>query len=370
MAGRSSSQADQRWMMRAMTLAQKALGDTKPNPPVGAVIVKNGRIIGEGYHRKAGTPHAEVHAIRQAGSSAKNASLYVTLEPCSSHGRTPPCTDLIIKSGISRIVIGTTDPDPRHQGLGIRILKKAGLVVATDVCKSECEDLIEPFSCRMTTGLPFVTLKLGMSMDGYIADSKHDSQWITGPAARKYVQTMRRKVDAILVGTNTAKLDDPSLRCRTKKSHELLRIIIDRKGALNARSQVFTDDKPEWTIMAVSKACNENRKKAYLAAGARVWTFGETKNGLTLKPLLKRLASSGVMHVLCEGGGELAGQLVKQGLVNEIQLFIAPILLGNGVPAFKADGWSLAHHPDFKIVSQQMLGKDLLLKARPCAKGE
>ena len=194
---------DARWMARAIMLARRGEGGTHPNPPVGAVVVRKGKVLGEGWHRQAGLPHAEVEAIHACRSPVKEATLYVTLEPCCTHGRTPPCTDLIIRSGIARVVVGCVDPNPRHASRGFRLLHKAGIEVTTGVCSAECSRLIEPFAMRITNGRPFVTLKLAMTLDGCIADRGGASKWITGPAARATVQSLRQRVDAVMVGAGT-----------------------------------------------------------------------------------------------------------------------------------------------------------------------
>ncbi|HAL92888.1 MAG TPA: bifunctional diaminohydroxyphosphoribosylaminopyrimidine deaminase/5-amino-6-(5-phosphoribosylamino)uracil reductase RibD, partial [Verrucomicrobia bacterium] len=182
------SESDLNWMRQALALARRAEGMTRPNPPVGAMVVKNGKKIGQGWHKKAGGPHAEVFALRQAGTNAKGATLYVTLEPCSTFGRTPPCTEAVIRAGIARVVVGATDPNPRHAGRGLRLLRKAGIQVDAGACAGEAADLIAPFACHMLRQRPFFTLKLGLSLDGRIADHTHSSRWITGPEARAEVQ--------------------------------------------------------------------------------------------------------------------------------------------------------------------------------------
>ncbi|MGD9612132.1 MAG: bifunctional diaminohydroxyphosphoribosylaminopyrimidine deaminase/5-amino-6-(5-phosphoribosylamino)uracil reductase RibD, partial [Kiritimatiellia bacterium] len=196
-------ETDSKWMHRALALARRAEGMTRPNPPVGAVVVKNGRKIGQGWHKKAGGPHAEVFALRQAGAAARGATLYVTLEPCSTFGRTPPCTDAILRAGIARVVVGTADPNPQHAGRGLRLLRKAGIRVDVGACADEAAALVAPIACHVLRKRPSITLKLGLSLDGRIADPTHSSRWITGPEARETVQTLRRASDAVMVGAGT-----------------------------------------------------------------------------------------------------------------------------------------------------------------------
>lgn len=324
------------FMQRALALAKRGEGLTRPNPPVGAVLVQNGKIIAEGFHKKAGGPHAEVNCLKSAAGNLKNAVLYVTLEPCSTHGRTPPCTDLILSRGIRRMVIGTKDPNPVHTGRGIRILRRAGVEVINGVCRVDAKALIAPFAKRMLTGIPYVTLKLASTIDGRIADSSGKSKWITGPEARAKVQELRRSVDAIMVGAGTVRADDPSLLPRPAKGRTPWRIIVGSN--FPAESKVLAD----------------------AATGSTLVMDG------SLEKILRDLGKHGVMHVLCEGGGELAGALVRAGLVDEFALFIAPSLLGgSGLPMFGKKGWPLEKMPllDFRVLEK--CGKDVFISALP-----
>jgi diaminohydroxyphosphoribosylaminopyrimidine deaminase/5-amino-6-(5-phosphoribosylamino)uracil reductase len=229
------------WMREALALARRGVGRTRPNPPVGAVVVRDGRVVGRGFHRRAGMAHAEVEALRDAGGAAAGATLYVTLEPCSSWGRTGPCTEAIVAAGIRRVVVAARDPNPKHAGRGFRILRRAGVAVATGVLAAEGRELLAPFSRWVETGLPWVTLKLGMSVDGRLADATGRSQWITSPASRARVQDMRRTADAIIVGVGTALADDPSLTCRRYPASKPWRVIVDSRGRLPLKARVLTD---------------------------------------------------------------------------------------------------------------------------------
>ncbi|NOU36135.1 MAG: bifunctional diaminohydroxyphosphoribosylaminopyrimidine deaminase/5-amino-6-(5-phosphoribosylamino)uracil reductase RibD [Kiritimatiellaceae bacterium] len=324
------------FMQRALALARRGEGLTRPNPPVGAVLVQEGKIITEGFHKKAGGPHAEVNCLQSAVRNLKSSVLYVTLEPCSTQGRTPPCTDLILARGIRRVVIGAKDPNPVHAGRGIRILRRAGVEVITGVCRAEAEALIAPFAKLILTGMPYVTLKLASTLDGRIADASGKSKWITGPQARAKVQELRRTADAIMVGAGTVRADDPLLLPRPAKGRAPWRVIVG--STLQANAKVLTDEAAERTLVM---------------------------NG-SLAKILRDLGKRGVMHVLCEGGGELAGSLVRAGLVDEFAFFIAPSLLGgDGIPMIGKKGWPLEKMPLLHFQALEKCGKDAFIRALP-----
>ena len=359
---------DMHWMERALALARRGEGFTRPNPPVGAVVVRRGRVLGEGWHHRAGEPHAEVEALRTCARGAKGATLYVTMEPCCTFGRTPPCTDLIVRSGVARVVVGCVDPNPRHAGRGLRILKRAGIAITTGIEREACTRLIEPFARRLLLGRPFVTLKLAMTLDGRIADREGASRWITGPAAREVVQNWRRRADAVMVGAGTVSADDPSLRCRLRGAPHAWRVVLDGAGRTPPGSQVLTDDRAADTLMVATAGLAASVRDAWSAQGARVWTLPGSRDGrISLSRLLRRLAGEGIMHVLCEGGGALAGGLLKAGLIDELLLFYAPAMLGDAraVAGVAGADFRLARMPRFEIVEQVMVGKDLLVRARP-----
>lgn len=361
----SLTATNERWMRHALALARRGEGRTCPNPPVGAVVVKAGRVIGEGYHHRAGLPHAEVEALAGLGKRAAGATLYVTLEPCSTHGRTPPCTELIIQSGISKVVVSVHDPNPAHRGRGLRLLRSAGVDVVAGVCKTEGSGLLAPFAKWVTSGQPYLTLKMGMTLDGRIADSKGASRWITGPAARREVRRLRQRADAILVGANTAVTDDPSLRWSKVAARNPKRVIVDATGRLSPQAQVFTDGQPQNTIVATTSACSEKRTTAYESTGAAVWPCGRGKR-VNLRSLMDRLGKAGLLHVLCEGGGELAAQLVRGNLVDRFEFFVAPKLLGGGgYPVIGGSGWNLKDGPELKFVDSRAVGEDVWISAEP-----
>ncbi len=333
---------DNAYLERALALAQPYVGLTAPNPPVGAVVVRDDCILGEGAHQRAGEPHAEVNAIRSSLISVKGATLYVTLEPCSTHGRTPPCCDLIRAEGIARVVIGTLDPNPVHAGRAVALLRESGIQV--DVAEGEiearCADLIAPFAKRIVYGLPWVRLKLAMTLDGAIADRTGGSFWITGPEARERVQHMRQAADAVMVGAGTVRADHPSLQPRLPEATPKKRILVDRDRPIDAA------DRDEHTWVASED-------------------FGY--DGRDLETLLRKIAARGIMSILCEGGGKLANALLEAGLVDEICFFYAPTILGDD---YAHRGFSGAHRllPDahrFVIRATERIGEDFLVTLRP-----
>ena len=360
------SGVDRKWMEAALRLARLGEGLTRPNPPVGSVVVSRGRVVGRGWHRQAGGPHAEIHALRQAGERARGATLYVTLEPCSTWGRTPPCTEAIIRSGVSRVVAAVSDPNPRHAGRGFRLLRAAGIEVVSGVAAAEAERLLAPFAASMERKRPYVTLKLAVSLDGRIADARGRSKWISGAASRTFVQSLRRRADVVMVGAGTVSKDNPSLLPRPARGRATLRVIVDGRGTVPVRSRVFTDDAACRTILATTGRCPVSRRAALAKRGAEVLILPPAGTGVSLRALMKVLHRRGALHMLCEGGGRLAETLLKAGLVDELVLFIAPIVIGGaGVAAVGGPGWPLAKAPRFETVEVRKLGKDLMMRAIP-----
>jgi diaminohydroxyphosphoribosylaminopyrimidine deaminase / 5-amino-6-(5-phosphoribosylamino)uracil reductase len=354
-------QSDEYWMQVALELAAEGEGMTRPNPPVGALVVKNGKIVGLGFHPKAGQPHAEIFALAEAGRLAKGATLYVTLEPCCTQGRTPPCTEAIIKSGVKRVVFGCVDPNPVHAGRAEDILRNAGISVTRGVLEESCSTMIRPFASRLLLNRPFVTLKLACSLDGKIADFTGTSKWITGEQSREAVQELRRSVDGIMVGAETLRLDNPSLLPRPAFGREPWRIIIAGNKPLSLKSNVFTDAAREKTIVYAPKGFKQHRQLN--KAGIRV-VVGSSKKHVALKPVLRDLAKLGCLHIVCEGGGVLAESLLKAKLADQVWMFYAPIILGGGArPAVAGKGWSLGKAPGFTIKHVEKLGRDVLIVA-------
>ena len=356
---------DEAWMQRALCLARRGEGMTRPNPPVGAVVVRNGQCVGEGYHRKAGTPHAEVLALRAAGANALGATLYVTLEPCCTQGRTPPCTEAIRAAGIRRVVAAVRDPNPAHCGRGFRVLRKAGMETVCGICAEAARDLLMPFTSRVTRSRPWVILKLGATLDGRIADRTGASRWITSPASRRLVQELRRSADAILVGSETVRTDNPSLFPRPPRGRRPWRVIVDGHGRIPSTAAVLSDGRAEETLFAVSAACPERTRNRYRRCGAHVVQPAGSARQVHLAGLMRHLQSLGLLCVLCEGGGELAGALLRARLVDELVWFIAPMLLGGDArPSVGGTGWRLPAGPRLTKLKWKSAGVDLVVRAR------
>lgn len=320
--------ADAAWMRVALRLARKGLGRTSPNPPVGAVVIKAGRVVGEGFHRRAGSAHAEVEALRDAGARARGATLYVTLEPCNHTGSTPPCTDAILAAGVERVVVGCADPNPAVVGGGMALLRRRGVLVAEGVEAERCGELLRPFTKRVTTGLPLVTLKLASSLDGRIATRTGDSRWITGERARRMVHRWRDEMDAVMVGAGTVIADDPQLTCRLRRGRDPLRVIVDGRLRIPVDARVLTNDLASGTLVATARPAG-GKVRQMLRNGVQIESFTPRRDGtLRLRSLLRRLAGRGVSSVLLEGGAELAASALREGVVDRVACFIAPTLIG------------------------------------------
>lgn len=353
-------------MARALELARRGEGLTRPNPAVGAVLVRRGRVVGEGYHRKAGGPHAEIVALRRAGAEARGATLYVTLEPCSTWGRTPPCTEAIVRAGVRRVVSCVRDPNPRHAGRGIALLRKQGVRVDEGVLADEGRQLLAPFAKWITTGRPRVTLKLGMTVDGKIADAAGTSRWITGARSRRAVHDLRRRVDAILVGRRTVELDDPSLLPVPTLGRRPLRVVVDGRGRLTLRRRLFDDGLPGQTLVLTTTASSRRYRLGLQKRGIDTVVVASRTGEIKPARLLRELGRRGILHVLCEGGGVLAEALIRAGAVDEYWLFVAPRILGGAAtPAVGGSGWILARAPRLRFREQVRMGDDLLIRAEP-----
>ena len=324
--------AHKAFMQRALKLARQAKGRTSPNPLVGAVIVKDGKVIGEGYHQKAGTPHAEVHALNAAGENAKGATLYTTLEPCCHWGRTPPCTEALIRAGIAHVYIAGVDPNPRVAGNGIRQLEKAGIPVYVGVCKQEAETLNEVHTKYIQTGLPFVILKVAMSLDGKIATATGESQWITSEASRQRGHEVRDAVDAILVGRGTVERDDPALTTRlenNRQGQDAIRIVMDSHARIPTDARVFNAKSSAGVIVAVTPEAPSENVEALEKSGAEVINVPEVHgNRVCFKSLMEILGKREITSVLIEGGGEINASAIAAGIVDKVMCFVAPLIIG------------------------------------------
>ena len=313
------------YMRRALALAKR--GRTSPNPKVGAVVVANGVIVGEGYHRRAGEPHAEVFALQDAGGDARGGAMYVALEPCCRYGRTPPCTDAIIRAGIARLYAAMSDPDPEVAGRGFDRLKEAGIQVESGICEQEARELNEAYIKHRTTGLPFVILKSAMSLDGKIATRTGDSKWITNERSRAFAHRIRSEVDAILIGGATARVDNPSLTARLgKKVYYPTRVVVTSSGDLPADMNLMRESGE--TIIAAGKGANAGSVRKLERAGARILTLEESNGGLSVRHLMRQLARLENLSVLIEGGGQLAASALEERVVDKVIYFYAPRIIG------------------------------------------
>jgi len=352
-------------MAEALRLARRGRGLTSPNPAVGAVVVKKGVIIGRGYHRRAGLAHAEIAALKDLKRrKLRGAVLYVTLEPCCHEGRTPACTDAILASGIKKVVVGALDPNPLVSGKGIALLRSKGLEVTEGVLADKASALNEWFEKFITTGLPFVRLKLAVSLDGRIAASTGISKWITGAASRRYVHRLRSIADAVMVGSNTAVMDDPALTVRHVRGANPARVVIDSSFRTPLSAALFENPSAGVFIFTTRRANKEKVLKAR-AMGVKVYYVASEKSGgVDIKRVMKELARCGIANILIEGGGLLAASAIKAGLVDRVSYFMAPIFLGaDSVPAIgvlnlKTPAGALRLR-DMKV---RRLGEDILVE--------
>lgn len=367
---------DLQWMKRALRLARRGYGQTSPNPMVGAVLVKNGQMVGQGWHRRAGGPHAEIEAIRVAqsrGAPLRGATLYVSLEPCCTQGRTGPCTEAIKRAGIRRVVVGATDPNPHHAGQGLRILARAGIRVVNGVLEDESARLNEAFRHWIVHRTPFVTVKAAMSLDGKLATRTGESKWITGEKARAYGMRLRQGADAILVGVNTILADDPSLTVRRNrhsplngKSSSLRRIILDTAARTPLDTPVVADELSALTTVVVGRRAPQKRVAA-LSRKVNVWVAPERKGQINLRWLLKRLGQEQVTSLLVEGGGKVNASFLLGGLTHRVAFFYGPKVIGgrDAVKAVAGEGvQSVARAVRLEDVKYRQLGPDFLLLAR------
>lgn len=355
---------DEGFMDRALVLAARGLGRTHPNPPVGAVVVRGRRVVGEGYHRRAGTSHAEVIALRRAGAQAARATLYVTLEPCVHVGRTPPCLDAVLQSRIRRVVIGVIDPDRRVLGRGVRALRRAGIEVSVGVRRRDCLRLLAGYVMRIRARRPLVVLKLAASLDGRIAAAGGASRWITGAAARRRVHEMRNRFDAVMVGAGTVRADDPRLTCRLKGGRDPIRVVIDGSLQTSIRSRVVSARSRAPTWIFTTHAVSARRALRLHQPGVEV-VRSRGHGHVDLRDVLRQLGLRGVTSVLLEGGAELAAAALRARVVDRVVLFMAPLVMGgDGVPAVASLG---TRHPSRALrlqgVRHEVIGEDLVVEA-------
>ena len=361
------------YMARAIALAKQGLYTTNPNPRVGCVIVKDGKIVGEGYHRKAGEGHAEVNALAMAGEQAKGATAYVTLEPCSHFGRTPPCSDGLINAGITHLVCAMKDPNPQVSGQGFAKLAAAGIDVTLGILEEQARQLNPGFIKRMESGIPFVRLKMATSLDGRTAMDSGESQWITGSAARQDVQRLRARSSAIVTGIESIKHDDSSLTVRASElgldaelaekiaSQQPLRVVLDSKGQIKADAKIL--QQPGTTLVAV-------RHGVQLHGNVETLALNHDDTGLDLTALLQELALRQCNEVLVETGATLAGEFVRQGLVDEMVLYMAPCFMGNSArPILNWPINTMADKQNVTILDNRLVGQDIRLTLGFATKG-
>lgn len=352
------------FMRIAIDLAKKAEGKVSPNPIVGAVIVKNGTIVGRGYHRRAGLPHAEVNALHRVGRRAKDATLYVTLEPCDHFGRTPPCTAAIIKSRIKKVVIGMVDPNPINNGRGIKTLKKAGIEVVVGILEGEAKSINRPYIKFITKKMPYITIKIAQSLDGKIATETGDSKWITSEDSRRYVHALRSSVDAVMVGVNTVVKDDPLLISRISKGRQPMRIIVDGRSKTPLNARIFSRVKESPLAIVTIKSSFKTMR--YESQGAEVLMAKGKDDRIDLKDLLRILAKRGISHILVEGGGELIASLIEESLADRFLFFIAPKIIGGRGAISAVGGNGISKIKDaimLKNMSIKKFAKDILIEA-------
>jgi diaminohydroxyphosphoribosylaminopyrimidine deaminase/5-amino-6-(5-phosphoribosylamino)uracil reductase len=362
---------DEYYLKRALTLARRGRGKTSPNPMVGAVIVRNDRIVGEGFHLKAGLRHAEIAALKKAGNRARGAVLYVNLEPCRHYGRTPPCVDAIIKSGVKRVVAAMVDPNPVNRGKGISRLRKAGIKVETGLLEKEARALNEAFIKYVGSGIPFVTAKTAQSLDGKIATVTGDSKWVTGERSRRFVHRLRAEADAVLTGINTVIRDDPLLNARAGSgpaARQPLRVVIDSTLRIPPDAKLLKDRTGGKVLIAVSRPKSVRKAEMLRKKGAEIVRIPGRKGRVDLKKLLRRLAERGVTRVLIEGGGEITASALEERLVDRMCFFIAPKIVGGKSAVTPVEGGGIGKMNraiELTEMRVRRFGTDLMVEGRP-----
>lgn len=357
---------DTKYMKHALTLAKKGAGKTYPNPAVGCVIVKNDIIIGEGWHKRAGGHHAEIHALEMAGVEARGADVYVTLEPCSHTGKTPPCSEALIRAGVKRVTAGMSDPNPQVNGGGLKALQQAGIETFCGVLEDECRAINRPFLKFMTSGQPYVTYKCAMTLDGKIASVTGDSRWISCEASRRIVHRMRAESNAIMVGVDTIIADNPQLTVRHIKGNNPLRIIVDSHLRTPESVAVLSSQMAGGTMIATTET-NPKVHARYLKVGARLLICNSDNGRVDLHDLLNKLGGLGIHSLLLEGGSHLAGEALRHGLIDECVFFYAPKVVGSdGFSPFMMTGTTdMAHSIQFCDLNMRRVGTDIMVTARP-----
>lgn len=353
----------ERFMREALDAARRGLGRTSPNPAVGAVVVRAGRVVARGHHARAGGPHAEVVALRAAGEAARGADLYTTLEPCDHFGKTPPCSRAILEAGVRRVFVGSRDPNPLVQGRGLARLRRAGVEVVPGVLTGECDRLNAAWFTFITQGRPHVTLKAAVTLDGRTAARTGDSRWVTGAEARRWAHELRDRVDAVLVGAGTARADDPALTTRLPggRGRDPVRVVLDTDLRLPATLKLFTERSPAPTLVA-----HASRRRRRLPPRVELLRCARGPGGVDVRDLLTQLAARGIAHVLVEGGGAVHARFLAAGLVDEVAVLVAPKILGaDGLPLTRGAGPArMAEALRLVDVEVTRLGDDVLVAGR------
>lgn len=369
MASRPHPDIDEHFMGEALTLAESALGFATPNPAVGCVVVRGGRIIGRGATAHGGRPHAETVALAQAGKNARGATAYVSLEPCAHHGQTPPCAQALINARVGRVVVGCIDSFPRVRGKGIDLLRRAGIAVTVGVLEDECRETNEGFFTRVSTGRPMIVLKLAATLDGRIAAESGDSRWISSEESRALVHRWRRWSDAVMVGAGTVIADNPRLTCRERGGRDPVRVVVDARLRTSPRALVFTERSNAPAIVVTTPNNRARATKRYASPRCEVVAARAAGGEISLAPVLAEFGRRGWNRVMIEGGAHLAGLALRQRVVDRVAFFIAPKILGGGLSAVA--GLHLRTMKDaigLEDVSVYAVSADLLVEARPAAR--
>ena len=355
---------DEYWMKRALHLAEKGRGRTSPNPMVGAVLVKDGVAVGEGYHAKAGEAHGEIVALREAGAEARGATLYLNLEPCAHFGKTPPCAPEVIEAGVRGVVIGMEDPNPLVKGKGIEILRKAGLEVKVGILEKECRMLNEVFCKYILKKEPFVILKVAATLDGKTATRNGDSKWISGEASRRLVHRLRNQVDGVLVGIGTILRDDPLLTARVRGGRDPHRIVLDSRLKTPEEARIIRTS-PSKAIIAATALAPKHKIERFEKRGVRIFIFDSKEGMVDLKSCVSRLGEIGITSLLVEGGSQVNGSFLDEGLIDKLLLFLSPKLMGDPQAPGIFGGRGISNLQEaiaLKEMKTKKIGEDMLIQ--------
>ena len=356
--------ADESYIQLTIEIARRGEGSVSPNPLVGCVITKNNKIIGAGYHQKFGEEHAEINAINSATESLEDSTLYLNLEPCSHHGKTPPCVDRIIKEKIKRVVIGTLDINPLVSGKGVKALKKAGIDVKVGILEKECIELNKFFLKYISKKLPYVTIKAAQTLDGMIADKNNFSEWISSEQSRRQAHSLRAKYDSVLIGSETARSDNPKLTVRLAEGRNPYRIVLDSKLMLSPGLNLFKNniDKKTIVVTLADNASKKSKIKRLEQLGVKIVFIKKNQGGrVDLNSMLKEVRKMGISSILVEGGAKIYSSFVKQDLFDDILLFVSPKILGTGIKTFSDLSFkSLPNALTLKLKKSEMIGEDVL----------